>query len=107
MPTIHFLLPDGSTRTVQAPNGHSLMQAAVLNNVPGIEGECGGSCACATCHVYVDESVRHRLAPPDDMESGLLEGLAAPREAGSRLGCQIALSADLEGCTVRVPAAQS
>ena len=106
MPTIHFLLADGSTRIVQGESGHSLMQAAVLHNVPGIEGECGGSCSCGTCHVYVAQPFRDRLAPPDDMESGLLAGVAAPREPGSRLGCQIALSEGLEGLTVRVPLRQ-
>ncbi|WP_018411402.1 2Fe-2S iron-sulfur cluster-binding protein [Methyloversatilis thermotolerans] len=107
MSVIHFILKDGSTRTLQARHGASVMEIAVLGNVPGIAGECGGSCACATCHVYVADADVDRLAPPDDMETDMLSAVAAERLACSRLACQIAMSAELDGLTVRVPHTQS
>lgn len=107
MPTIHYIHPDGQHTTVDAKAGTSVMEAAIRNNVRGIEAECGGSCSCATCHVYVDPAFFARLPAADDMESELLEGVAAPREATSRLGCQITMAADLDGLTVRIPVRQS
>ena len=107
MPVIHYLLNDGTTRSIDARLGASVMETAVMNNVRGIDGECGGSCACATCHVYVEEADLARLTPPDEMESEMLDGVAAERRAGSRLGCQIAITAALDGLTVRVPERQS
>ncbi|WP_027016985.1 2Fe-2S iron-sulfur cluster-binding protein [Comamonas composti] len=106
MPVVHYLLQDGSTRTIDAPAGRSVMEVAILNNVRGIDAECGGCCSCATCHVYVDEAFADRLAPPDEMESELLDGVASERRAGSRLSCQIVLDATLDGLTVQVPASQ-
>lgn len=107
MPTIHYILKDGSTRSVDAKLGSSVMENAVRNNVQGIDAECGGSCSCATCHVYVDDAFIALLSPADDMESELLDGVASEREAGSRLSCQIAMTAALDGLTVRVPETQS
>jgi 2Fe-2S ferredoxin len=107
MPTIHYILKDGSTRSADARIGASVMETAVHHNVRGIDAECGGSCSCATCHVYVDAAFADRLAPPDDMESELLEGVAAQRLPGSRLSCQIVVTAALDGLTVRVPATQA
>lgn len=107
MPTINFILKDGSTRAVEAPAGLSVMEAAIRNNVRGIDAECGGSCSCATCHVYVDDAFLDRLPAPDDMELELLDGVAAERLPGSRLSCQIPLSAELDGIVVRVPAQQA
>jgi 2Fe-2S ferredoxin len=107
MPTIHYLHPDGRRSTVEAQAGASVMQAAIRNNVPGIDAECGGSCSCATCHVYVDESFAALLPEPDDMESQLLDFVAAPREPTSRLGCQLAVTAELDGLVVRVPSRQT
>jgi len=103
MPSIVFVLPDGSERTVHAATGTSVMLAAVDADVPGIVGECGGCASCATCHVVVDDAWIGRLAPPDDVEDDLL-GFAQPeRYPNSRLGCQIALDASLDGLRVRVP----
>lgn len=85
----------------------TLMQVALQNNVHGIDAECGGSCSCATCHVYVDAAFVERLPAPDEMEAELLEGVAARRELGSRLGCQVVLTPELEGVIVRVPERQS
>lgn len=107
MPTLNFLQPDGRTTTIQAAVGTSVMEAAIRNNVRGIDAECGGCCSCATCHVYVDPAFAQRLPPPDEMESELLEGVAAGREAGSRLSCQLVVTQELEGFTVRIPARQS
>jgi 2Fe-2S ferredoxin len=107
MPTIHYILKDGSTRSVEARLGASVMETAVHHNVRGIDAECGGSCSCATCHVYVDDAFVDRLAPPDDMEGELLDGVAAERRPGSRLSCQIAMTAELDGLTVRVPQTQA
>jgi 2Fe-2S ferredoxin len=107
MPTINFILKDGSTRAVDAPAGLSVMEAAIRNNVRGIDAECGGSCSCATCHVYVDDAFLDRLPAPDDMELELLDGVAAERRPGSRLSCQIPLSAELDGIVVQVPAQQA
>jgi 2Fe-2S ferredoxin len=107
MPTIHYIHPDGRRTSVQAKPGTSVMEAAIHNNVHGIEAECGGSCSCATCHVYVDPDFFARLPAADDMEAELLEGVAAPREPTSRLGCQIPMTTELDGLTVRIPVKQS
>ena len=107
MPTIHYILKDGSSRQVDAKAGTSVMENAIRHNVRGIDAECGGSCSCATCHVYVDDAFIDRLAPPDEMEDELLDGVASDRRAGSRLGCQITMTADLDGLTVRIPETQS
>lgn len=106
MPTIHYLLPDGSTRSIDAPVGRSVMEVAVLNNVRGIDAECGGCCSCATCHVYVDQAFIDRLPAPDEMESELLDGVASERRSGSRLSCQLVIDAALDGLTVQLPASQ-
>jgi len=107
MPTIHYIHPDGQRTTVDAKTGTSVMEAAIRNNVRGIDAECGGSCSCATCHVYVDPAFFARLPDADEMEAELLEGVAAPREATSRLSCQITVGVDLDGLTVRIPVKQS
>ena len=106
MPTIHYILKDGSTRSVEARLGASVMETAVHHDVRGIDAECGGCCSCATCHVYVDDAFVARLPPPDDMENDLLDGVASERQPGSRLSCQITMTADLDGLTVRVPETQ-
>jgi 2Fe-2S ferredoxin len=107
MPTIHYILKDGSTRSIEAKPGASVMETAIHHNVRGIDAECGGSCSCATCHVYVDDTFIDRLPPPDDMESELLDGVASERLRGSRLSCQIAMTAELDGLTVRIPQSQA
>jgi len=107
MPVIHYILPGGTTRSVEAKAGASVMETAIRHNVRGIDAECGGSCSCATCHVYVDEAFIDRLPAPDDMEHELLDAVATGRQAGSRLSCQLIVGADLDGLTVRVPASQA
>lgn len=106
MTTIHFILKDGTQRSVDAKDGASVMMAAITHNVRGIDAECGGSCACATCHVYVEAAYADRLPAPDAMEQELLEATAAPRESGSRLSCQLIVQPALDGLVVRVPPTQ-
>jgi 2Fe-2S ferredoxin len=106
MPTINFILKDGTSRSIDAKPGSSVMENAVRNNVRGIDAECGGSCSCATCHVYVDDAFIALLPAADEMENDLLDGVASERQAGSRLSCQITMTADLDGLTVRVPETQ-
>ncbi len=106
MPTIHYILKDGTSRDVDAKAGASVMETAIRHNIRGIDAECGGSCACATCHVYVDDSFIDLLPPPDDMESEMLDMVAAERLPGSRLSCQLTVTAELDGLTVRVPETQ-
>jgi 2Fe-2S ferredoxin len=107
MATIHYLLMDGTSKSVDAKIGLSVMENAVRNNVRGIDAECGGCCSCATCHVYVDDAFIDRLPPPDEMEAELLDGVASERLRGSRLSCQIAMTAALDGLTVRIPEKQT
>jgi len=105
MAKITFIQPDGQTQTVEAEAGLTVMEAAKLANVPGIEAECGGACACATCHVYVDEPWREKTGKPSDMEEDMLDFAFDVREE-SRLSCQIRVTADIDGLVVRVPAKQ-
>ena len=103
MPRIVFVLPDGDRRVVAAAGRQSIMLAAIDNDVPGIVGECGGACACATCHVYIDEVDIARLPPISLIESEMLDGVATQKRSGSRLGCQIIVSDALDGLIVHVP----
>ena len=105
MATIHFIEPDGTSVVVDSAGAQSVMEAATTNLIRGIVGECGGSCSCATCHVYVDAAWYGRLPPPDEMETGMLEGAVEPGPL-SRLSCQIKLSDALDGLVVSVPAGQ-
>ncbi|HLS84701.1 MAG TPA: 2Fe-2S iron-sulfur cluster-binding protein [Burkholderiales bacterium] len=107
MPTVNYVRPDGSRLSFDVPSGTSVMRGAVDNNVTGIDAECGGCLSCATCHVYIDEAFAGRLAPPSADEEEMLAGVAAERRAGSRLSCQIQVSAALEGLVVRIPERQT
>lgn len=106
MPTIHYILKDGSTRSVEARLGASVMETAIQHNIRGIDAECGGSCSCATCHVYVADEFLDRLPAPDEMEDELLDATASERAPGSRLSCQLTVTAALDGLVVRVPETQ-
>jgi len=105
MVKITFIQPDDSEQVVETEPGMTLMEAAKLNNIPGIEAECGGACACATCHVYVDEAWRDKTGTPSQMEEDMLDFAFDVRES-SRLSCQIKLTPELDGLKVRVPAKQ-
>ena len=107
MPTVTFILKDASRRTVETPNGESLMETATTHAVPGIDAICGGYCNCATCHVYVDDAWVDRLDPPSEDEEDMLESTAAERRPSSRLSCQIKVTAELDGLVVAMPARQS
>jgi len=105
MVKITFIQPDDSTQVVESEPGLTLMEVAKLHSVPGIEAECGGACACATCHVYVDEAWRDKTGSPSQMEEDMLDFAFDVRET-SRLSCQIKLTPELDGLVVRVPAKQ-
>ena len=105
MPKIVFIEPGGGRREVDAPLGITLMEAARQHGVQGVVAQCGGACACATCHVYVDPSWLARLEPPEEMEEGMLETACEPRD-NSRLSCQIQITAELDGLQVTVPQRQ-
>jgi ferredoxin, 2Fe-2S len=106
MPKLTFVQASGESQVVDAQNGKSVMEAAVNNMVRGIIGECGGSCSCATCHVYVDEPWFGQLLPADPQEQGMLEGAIEPGPR-SRLSCQIDVTDQLDGMVLRIPAGQS
>jgi 2Fe-2S ferredoxin len=106
MPKITFIDVHGTSRTVEAETGSTVMENAVRNAVPGIEAECGGACACATCHVYVDEAWRTAVGEPASMEEDMLD-FAFDVRPNSRLSCQIKVRAELDGLVVRTPERQA
>ncbi len=99
MPKIVYLDADGTRREFDVKVGYSVMEGALSNDVPGIVAECGGACACATCHAYVDEGWLHRLPAMDDMEDAMLDA-AFDRRPNSRLTCQIEVTEELDGLVV-------
>lgn len=101
MITLHFVENDGTTHDVFARTGGSLMEVAVRNGMPGILAECGGSCACATCHVVIPDDWRERVGPANGMEEQLLE--LVDEQPGSRLSCQVKLRQELDGLVIRLP----
>ena len=105
MPKIRYVYHDGKEREVEVAAGLSVMEVAVKNLVPGIDADCGGACACATCHVYVDEAWLSKLDPKSDMEETMLD-FAQELQPNSRLSCQIKVTPELDGLTVRTPKSQ-
>ncbi len=105
MSKITFVEHNGTEHMIDAENGQSLMQAAVNNLVPGIDGDCGGECACATCHCYIEGPLAEKLPDISQTEREML-GVAEGVTASSRLACRITVSDDLEGLVVRTPLAQ-
>nr|WP_064569176.1 2Fe-2S iron-sulfur cluster-binding protein [Gordonia sp. LAM0048] len=103
MVAVTFITTDGEAHRIETAEGTSIMSAAVQNGVPGIVGDCGGSLACSTCHVYVDAAFLDAVGEPDEDENDMLDGTAAERLPESRLSCQIELSAALDGLVVRTP----
>ncbi|WP_216892603.1 2Fe-2S iron-sulfur cluster-binding protein [Nocardia alni] len=101
MPTVVYQLPDGSASSVDVPAGQTVMDGSVRNNLPGIVAECGGSCSCATCHVYVEDDAAEAFGEPSMEEQDLLEYLEGARPC-SRLACQLVLNATIETVTVTV-----
>jgi 2Fe-2S ferredoxin len=106
MARVIYIDHDGTRREVEADEGASVMATAVQNNVPGIEGECGGCLSCATCHVYVAPAWTGRLPAMEADEDALLEGVTAERRPESRLSCQIVLEPELDGLEVLIPESQ-
>jgi ferredoxin, 2Fe-2S len=105
MPKIVFTEPGGVRREIDAPLGITLMEAARQHGVQGVVAQCGGACACSTCHVYIERSWLARLGPREEMEEAMLENAWEPHD-NSRLSCQIHITADLDGLQVTVPARQ-
>lgn len=105
MAKITFVEADGTEHVVDAKPGYSVMEAAIWDEVPGIEAVCGGACVCSTCHCYIDAEWREKLQEQSPEELGLLEGHPDEKE-DSRLSCQIKVINALDGLTVRLPASQ-
>jgi len=106
MAKITFIDTAGTARTVDGEAGSTVMETAIKNGVPGIEAECGGACACSTCHVYIEEEWRAKVGEPAPMEEDMLD-FAFEVKPNSRLSCQIKVSDDLDGLTVRTPERQA
>jgi len=106
MVKITFIDAEGTSRTVEAEVGSTVMENAIRNGIPGIEAECGGACACATCHVYVAEEWTSAVGEPQPMEEDMLD-FAFDVRPNSRLSCQIKVTEDLDGLVVTVPPRQA
>ena len=106
MPKITYIDSDGTTRTVDAEAGATVMESAIKNGVPGIEAECGGACACATCHVYIEPDWQEKVGGPSPMEEDMLD-FGYEVKPNSRLSCQIKVTDELDGLTVRTPERQA
>ena len=106
MPKITYIDPSGASHAVDAEVGATVMETAIRNGVPGIEAECGGACACATCHVYVAETWREIVGGPSPMEEDMLD-FGYDVRPNSRLSCQIKVTAELDGLLVRTPERQA
>ncbi len=105
MPLINYIEADGSHHQADVAVGESIMQGAVDNMIDSILAECGGACACATCHCYVDNAWIAKVPEADDSEKDLLEAVVEPKE-NSRLSCQIFVTEEMEGFTVHLPESQ-
>ena len=107
MPKVTYIEYDGTPHEVEVPEGLSVMRGAVDNNIPGIDADCGGECACATCHVYVEPEWLDKtgLPEPGSQEASMLS-FAAVAQPNSRLSCQIRMRTELDGLTVKMPEGQ-
>ena len=105
MAKVTYIEHNGKSHTIEVSNGLSLMEGAVQNNIPGIDADCGGSCACATCHVYVDENWFSKLLNKEQAEEDMLDMAFEPGKF-SRLACQITVTDDLDGVIVKMPSKQ-
>jgi 2Fe-2S ferredoxin len=103
---ITYIDPASTARTVEAQAGATVMETAIKNGIPGIEAECGGACACATCHVYVDQAWREKTGEPSPMEEDMLD-FAYDVRPTSRLSCQIKVTEELDGLVVTTPERQA
>jgi len=105
MAQVTYINVDGKKFVVEVESGENLMQAAIDNGVPGILGDCGGGCACATCHVFVDPDWADKTGKASELEADMLDGLLDPKPT-SRLCCQIVMSDSLDGVVLHLPASQ-
>ncbi len=105
MPKITYIEHNGKSHTLEVANGLTVMEGAVQNNIPGIDADCGGSCACATCHVYVDEKWFKKLSNKESAEEDMLDMAFEPKTS-SRLSCQLTVSNELDGLVVNMPSKQ-
>jgi 2Fe-2S ferredoxin len=106
MVRVIYVEHDGKEHVVEVPNGRTVMEGARDNGIPGIEADCGGACACATCHVYVDPVWAERLPPKNATEEHMLDFAYAPDQTRSRLTCQIRMTGALDGLKVFLPEKQ-
>ena len=106
MVKITFIDVEGTARTVEGEVGSTVMETAIKHGVPGIEAECGGACACSTCHVYIEEEWRAKVGEPSPMEEDMLD-FAYGVQHNSRLSCQIKVTEVLDGLVVRTPERQA
>jgi ferredoxin, 2Fe-2S len=106
MAKITFIDSVGTARTVDGETGSTVMETAIKNGVPEIEAECGGACACSTCHLYIDEAWREKVGEPSPMETDMLD-FAFEVKPNSRLSCQIKVSDELDGLVVTTPNRQA
>ncbi len=105
MPKITYITSENETHTIDVDNGLTVMEGAVQNNIPGIDADCGGGMACATCHVYVKEDWFDKLPKKEDGEEDMLDMAYEPKK-NSRLSCQIVVSDELDGLKVNIPSKQ-
>jgi len=106
MPKITYIEHSGKEHQIEMPVGYSIMEGAIKNSVPGIDADCGGSCACATCHVYVDEKFLSKVPKAQESEQDMIDFIQDANKS-SRLSCQIMITNDLDGIVVRMPEKQS
>ena len=106
MAKITYIDSEGTERVVEAQNGETVMEAAIKNSIPGIDADCGGACACSTCHVYVHPDWVAKLPERDDMEEDMLDFAYEPDPERSRLTCQLKVSDELDGLIVQMPEMQ-
>ena len=106
MAKINYIEHNGTSHTVDVQNGLTVMEGAIQNNIPGIDADCGGSMACATCHVYVKEDWFDKLPKKEDGEEDMIDMAFEPKK-NSRLSCQLIVSDDLDGLTVNIPSKQA
>ena len=106
MAKVNYIDSHGNSKSIEVDNGLTVMEGAIQNNITGIDADCGGSMACATCHVYVEEKWLDKLAKPEDGEIDMIDMAFEPKK-NSRLSCQIIVSDALDGLTVTTPEKQS
>ncbi len=106
MPKITYINKDGSSKTIEVDKGLSVMEGAIQNDIPGIDADCGGSMACATCHVYVQENWLNKLPKAEEAEEDMIDMAYEPKK-NSRLSCQLIVSEELDGLIVTTPAKQT